>query len=229
MYQDIDVYLNDDGEVVYVSKVNSDVLEGEFRRFTGESGADKVYVRIDGKNKAYDIVVDDDDKLPVFYNGVEVKMTEGQMEAEGGDPVNLHTAAARFVLNDDDEITAIVATKFTGAKRVENEYNGKARFEGIYLPLDDDDKVDYDKLTVTGAVDSLEDIEVDDVIVLFAGAGERTPTKDTEKLVIQVVRDTVEGKITRTNSDDQFYIDGKYYSESEFASMNSKLAKRNFS
>ncbi|HOW22967.1 MAG TPA: S-layer homology domain-containing protein [Sedimentibacter sp.] len=217
MYQDIDVYLNDDGEVVYVSKVNSDVLEGEFRRFTtGDGNAGKVYVRIDGKNKAYDIVVDDD-KLPVFYNGVEVKMTEGQMEAEGGDPVNLHTAAARFVLNDDDDIVGIVATKFTGAKRVENEYNGKAKFEGIALPLDDDDEVDYDKLTVTGAVDSLEDIEVDDVIVLFAGAGERTPTKDTEKLVIQVVRDTVEGKITRTNSDDQFYIDGKYYSESEFA------------
>jgi len=214
MYQDIDVYLNDDGEVVYVSKVNSDVLEGEFRRYTDE--ADEVYVRIDGKNKAY-VLADDD--TPVFYNGVEVEggMTEAEMEDTAGDPVNLHTAAARFVLNDEDEITAIVATKFTGAKRVENEYNGRTRFEGIYLPLDDDDEVDYDKLTVTGEVDALEDIEVDDVIVLFAGAGERTPTADTEKLVIQVVRDTVEGKITRTNSDGQFYIDGKYYSASEFA------------
>ncbi|MPM41362.1 hypothetical protein SDC9_88017 [bioreactor metagenome] len=120
-------------------------------------------------------------------------------------------------MNDDDEIVGIVATKYTEAARVNNEYNGRTKIEGFALPLDDDDKVDYDKLTVTGAVDSLEDIEEDDVIVLFAGAGQKTTNADTEKLVIQVVRDTVEGKITKTNSDGQFYINDKYYSKSQFA------------
>lgn len=224
MYQDIKVFVNDDDEVVYVTKVESEVKVGEFRRTDDNSDGKyaedgEVFIRIDGKNKAYDLFQEKnkDVAIPVFYNGAEVVMDETEMEIGSSKVVDLNRAAATFVLNDDDEIVGIVANKFTDALRVENEYNGKARFEGIYLPLDDDDEVDYDRLTVTGEVDALEDIEEDDVIVLFASAGEKTPTKDTEKLVIQVVRNTVEGKITRTNSDGEFYIDGKYYAASQFA------------
>jgi hypothetical protein len=214
MYQDIKVFVNDDDEVVYVTKVESEVKVGEFRK-TDEDDDGEVFIRIDGKNKAYKL--DDKDETPVYYNGGEVVLSETQMESGDSKVVDLHKAAATFVFNDDDKIVGIVANKFTDALRVKNEYNGKAKFEGINLPLDDDDEVDYDRLTVTGEVDALEDIEEDDVIVLFASAGEKTPTKDTEKLVIQVVRNTVEGKITRTNSDGEFYIDGKYYAASQFA------------
>jgi hypothetical protein len=224
MYQDIKVFVNDDDEVVYVTKVESEVKVGEFRRTDDNSDGKyaedgEVFIRIDGKNKAYDLFQEKnkDVAIPVFYNGAEVVMDETEMEIGGSKVVDLNRAAATFVLNDDDEIVGIVANKFTDALRVKNEYNGKAKFEGINLPLDDDDEVDYDRLTVTGEVDALEDIEEDDVIVLFASAGEKTPTKDTEKLVIQVVRNTVEGKITRTNSDGEFYIDGKYYAASQFA------------
>lgn len=215
MYQDIDVYVTNDKDeyVVYVSEVNSDILVGEFRKTDSTTDGD-VNVRIDGKNKAYEL---DATSTKVYYNGVEVSLTEAQMEAGDSTVVDLHKAAATFVMNDDDEIVGIVATKYTEAARVNNEYNGRTKIEGFALPLDDDDKVDYDKLTVTGAVDSLEDIEEDDVIVLFAGAGQKTTNADTEKLVIQVVRDTVEGKITKTNSDGQFYINDKYYSKSQFA------------
>lgn len=215
MYQEIKVYVTNDKDeyVVYVAEVKSDVLVGEFRK-TDATTDDKVNVRIDGKNKAYKL--ESTTKTSVYYNGVEVELSEVQMEA--GDPsvVDMHKAAATFVLNDDDEIVGIIADKYTEAARVNNEYNGRTKIEGFALPLDDDDKVDYDKLTVTGVVDSLEDIEVDDVIVLFAGAGEKSTSADTEKLTIQVVRDTVEGKITKTNSDGQFYINDKYYSKSQF-------------
>jgi hypothetical protein len=225
MYQDIDVYVNDDDEVVYVTEVNSDVKVGEFRKTVDAndstitlSADNKVNIRIDGKNKAYAVDFDaTTDTIPVYYNGVEADMNEVEMEVGTSSIVNLHKAAATFVLNDDDEITAIVATKYTEAARVTNEYNGRTKVQGFALPLNDDDEVDYEALTVTGVVDSLEDIEVDDVIVLFAGAGEKTTSADTEKLVIEVVRESVEGKITRTNSDGQFYIDGKYYSKSEWA------------
>lgn len=220
MYQDIDAYVNDDDEVVYVKEVNTDVKIGEFRSYTDVDG--DVYIRIDGKNKAYDLAfAEDEDTIPVYYNGVEVEMTEDEMEGvteedEDLTIVSLHKAAATFVLDDDGDIVAIVADKYTNAARVSNEYNGRTKIEGFALPLDDDDEVDYDKLTVTGVVDSLEDIEVDDVIVLFAGAGEVTTSADTDKLVIQVVRDTVEGKITKSNTDGQFYINDKYYTVSQF-------------
>ncbi|MBP1926361.1 hypothetical protein J2Z76_002226 [Sedimentibacter acidaminivorans] len=221
MYQEIEVYENDDDEVVYVNDVESDVKVGEFRNATDD--LNKVNVRIDGKNKLY--TLKDSAETPVFYNGVEVIMSEKEMEIgrEDGDAsktkeiVDLHKAAATFVLNDDDEIVGIVADKYTEARRVGNEYNGRTKFEGFALPLDDDDEVDYTKLTVTGEVDKLEDIQEDDVIVLFAGAGEVSTDADTEKLTIEVVRNTVEGKITRTNSDDEFYIDGTYYAASVYA------------
>jgi hypothetical protein len=220
MYQDIDVYVTNDKDeyVVYVAEVNSDVLVGEFRKTVDDNSVVKtegeVNVRIDGKNKAYDL--ESTTKTAVYYNGVEIELSESQMESGDSSVVNMHKAAATFVLNDDDEIVGIIATKYTEAARVNNEYNGRTKIEGFALPLNDDDEVDYDKLTVTGAVDSLEDIVEDDVIVLFAGAGEKTTDADTEKLVIEVVRETVEGKITRTNSDGQFYINDKYYSKSEF-------------
>jgi hypothetical protein len=224
MYQDIKVFVNDDDEVVYVTKVESEVKVGEFRRTDDNSDGKyaedgKVFIRIDGKNKAYDLFQekDKDVSIPVYYNGVEVFLDEEEMETGDTNLVDLHKAAATFVLNDNDEITGIIAEKYTDADRVLNEYNGRTKIQGFALPLDDDDEVDYDKLTVTGVVDSLEDIEVDDVIVLFAGAGEKTTDADTEKLTILVVRETVEGKITRTNSDGDFYIDGEYYPASLYA------------
>jgi len=219
MYQDIKVFVNDDDEVVYVTKVESEVKVGEFRK-TDEKDDGKVFIRIDGKNKAYDLFKEEgkDISIPVYYNGVEIKLDEEEMETGDTNLVDLHKAAATFVLNDNDEITGIIAEKYTDAARVANEYNGKTKLEGYLLPLDDDDEVDYSKLTVRGAVDTLEDIEEDDVIVLFAGKGvKNAKTTEPEKLVIEVVRDTVEGKITETNKDGDFFIDGEYYALSLYA------------
>jgi S-layer family protein len=184
MYQNIEVYENDDDEVVYVNDVESDVKIGEFRH--AKDDPNKVNVRIDGKNKLYSL--EDPAETKVFYNGVEVTMTENEMEIGSATKVNLHKAAATFVLNDDNEIVGIIADKYTDAVKVSNEYNGKTKLEGYMLPLDDDDEVDYTKLTVKGAVTTLEDIKEDDVIVLFAGAGlVNAKTTEAEKLTIEVV------------------------------------------
>lgn len=231
MYQTIEAYLNDDGYVVYVSDVESEILTGEFRKTVDDDSKvkfeGKVNVRIDGKNKAYTLL--DPDATKVYYNGVEVVMTEKEMEVGRADGdttktkeiVDLHKAAATFVMDENDKITAIVATKYTDAARVASEYNGKTKLDGYKLPLDDDDKVDNTKLTVKGAVDSLEDIKEDDVIVLFAGAGVvNARVTEPEKLTVEVVRDTVEGKITESNSDGEFLIDGKFYAMSIYAPAN---------
>ncbi len=215
MYQEIEVFENDDDEVVYVNDVESDVKIGEFRH--AKDDANKINIRIDGKNKLYKL--NDSDETPVFYNGVEVIMSETEMENGSSTLVDLHKAAATFVLNDDDEIVGIIASKYTEAKKVTNVYNGKSKFEGFNLPLDDDDEVDYKDLTVKGIVDSIDDIEEDDVIVLYAGGGLKSITGSTEpeKLTIEVVRDVIEGKITAKNSDDEFLIDGEYHAVSPFA------------
>jgi len=214
MYQSVNVYVNDDGDVVYVAKVNSDIVTGEFR---SHDDSNKINVRNNAKNKAYGIVVNDDSKVKVFYNGEEVFMTEAQMEAELGNTTRgLVYADATFVLNDNDKVTAIVANKYTNALLVASEYAGKDKFAGFFLPQTDD-KVDLNKVTVIGAVDSIEDIEENDVIVLYAGKGAAVVGKDTTKLTIEVVRDTVEGKITETNADGDFLINGTYYSTSLYA------------
>ena len=223
MYQEIEVYVNDDDEVVYVNDVKSDVLVGEFRRTANDDGSskadDKINVRIDGKNKEYKL--NSTTATSVYYNGVEISLSEAAMEAGTATVTSLHKAKATFVLNDKKEVTGIIAEKYTAASRIATVYNGKTKLEGYMLPLNDDDKPDYDKLTVRGAVTKLEDIKEDDVVVLFAGAGlVNAKTTEPEKLIIEVVRDVVEGKITETNSDGDFLINGKYYPASVYAPAN---------
>ncbi len=216
MYQKIDAYTNDDDEVVFVTKNHSDVVEGVFEK---DTATDRVGIDVDSDDNEYDLA---SESTKVYYNGKEVMMTEGDMEGtvEDSDFTDLIGADVIAVLNDDDEITAMITVNATGAKQATKSYNGKALvFAGIDLPLNsDDDAVDFDDLTVTGAVDDLTDVEEDDVLVAYVAGGYADLTVEPATLTIEVVRDTVEGKITKKNSDGDFYIGGTYYETSKFAS-----------
>src|SRR5699024_1962885 len=61
-----------------------------------------------------------------------------------------------------------------------------------------------DKVTVKGAVDELEDIEEDDIVVEYLSEDETVTT-------LVVTRDVVEGEVTRITDEDTFYIDGVKY------------------
>ena len=91
-------------------------------------------------------------------------------------------------------IVGIVAEKQTSQVFITSTYKKDATvLNGIALPTKTDGKVDLSKVTVTGAVDSIEDIEAKDVVKAYA-------TKGATKVKLLVVRDSIEGKVTKANN-----------------------------
>ena len=232
IYQELEVYLNDDDEVVYIKDNNSLVVDGTVVDILDENGnslddededfeisTGDVKVVIENANGKEVKVSVDEDGITAFYNGEEEDLDVADF-AE----LLYDNAAAKLtaVIEDDDEdgvldndefAANLVVQKATEGILVDTAYaEGKTKLYGandnIALPEDDGD-VDLDAITVTGAVDSLEDIEVDDVVIAYTAI-----SGDTIKLV--VVRESVEGLVDETNSTGTtVYVDGTKYSLSK--------------
>lgn len=221
MYQDITVY-EKDGVVVYVKGVDSLVLKGtvdthdeEEDIFEVEDAKEDVYTMLVGNTKNENIA----DNTPVLLNGEEVDFE---------DVVNLEGAEVTVVLKGAEgdkisktvaqEVVGIVAKLATVTVQAEEDYKaGEVEIlafnDDVVLPVASK-KVDFDRLVVKGAVDTVEDIEEDDVLTLYYGKG---LIDDDVKLEIVVSRDTVEGKVTRITVDSdgalsKIFVDGKSYS-----------------
>jgi len=222
MYQNITVYEKDD-VVVFVSDVNSLVLKGtvvddvdDNNYFVVEDAKEDEYKFLVGATTESNIKIIGD--TPVFLNGAEVDYED---IAEFYDGSNLEDAEVTVVLDgeDGDRITKTVSQKVVGivarlatiTVQAEEDFD-EAEEEilaypyNVVLPLDDDE-IDYDRVVVKGDVDSLEDIEEDDVLTLFYAGGE---ADDDVKLEIIVSRDTVEGRLTRISGSD-YTVGGKVY------------------
>lgn len=213
MYEELVVYTNDDDEVVFVKDSESDVVNGIFEKDTASS---KVGIDVDKADNEY--VLTTSAGITVYYNGAEVTLSEAQMEDETTTAAirGLKGADVKAILNADDEITKLVANKYTDTVQATRAYNGKATvFMGIQLPVTDGD-VDLSKVTVSGVVDSLNDVEEDDVIVVYAAGGVKTIAADPDKVTLEVVRETVEGKVSGINKDGDALIDGTYYEISPY-------------
>jgi len=232
MYQNLEVYLNDDDEVVYIKDNNSLVIEGTVVDILDKDGNS-----LDDDDDGFDITSGDVKVVIENANGKKVKVSvaEGEITAfYNGEEEDLDVkdfakllydnAAAKItaVIDDDDEdgvldsdefAKNLVVEKATKGILVDTDYaDGKTKLYGendnIALPQDDGD-VDLDAITVTGAVDSLEDIEAGDVVIAYTAI-----SGDTIKLV--VVRDTVEGLVDETNSSGStVYVEGTKYSVSK--------------
>ncbi len=149
--------------------------------------------------------------MNVFYNGKETSMNETEIEDTFANGVNLKNAAVTVLVNDNDQIQKIVAEKATFGDKVTREYKKDAVQVGrVKLPKNGDN-VDLSKVTVTGVVDDINDIKVDDVVIAYAGQGTNNSSAPSNVKLV-VVRETVEGKITDINADgDVVKIDGKSY------------------
>jgi len=80
---------------------------------------------------------------------------------------------------------------------------------GLEFPLDNDEEIDYSAFALVG-VDSLDDIEKDNVVYVYAGADAKTITK------VAVGTEVVSGEITRvTTAKDKYTIGGKAYAVTE--------------
>jgi hypothetical protein len=216
MYQEITVYEKDD-VVVFVKSVDSLLLKGTVDEQTAE-----VFKVEDAKEDIYTFALTGadkniDDDTPVLLNGEEVDF-EDAADLEDA----LEGAEVTVVLDDEDgekiakdvkqKVIGIVARLATDTVQITEEYvedelELEADPDNVILPVDDDE-VDFDRLVVTGEVDSLEDIEVDDVVALYYGKG---VANEDNKLEIHVTRKTVEGKVTRKNNDNHVTVGGNVY------------------
>lgn len=213
MYQNLEVYMNDDDEVVFVKDSNSLVVTGTIDT-TSTVYADNSKLPI--KDAAGTVT-----KLPLvttdmYYNGAQVDDYDMTDLKDGNSPKyeSISVVAAEDT-NDNDkidaaEVTGIVVVQQTKVAVIDNEYKeGRTKIDVFSLPVDEDGDVDLDKITVTGDASALEDIAEDDVVVSYAA-------QDASVIKLVVSRNTVEGKVTRLASD-AVYVDGTKYSVSATA------------
>ncbi len=225
MYQNVTVYKNNSGDVVFIKGSNSDTVSGTLKATKDKDGNvvtnDKVVI----DSKTYSLKLDKDSKIKVFYNGKEIYATEAQLENTKTTVAgikDLAGAKVTAIIGEDadgnDIITAFVADKPLTAIKVSGPYKTNSIVLGsIYLPKDGS-KVDFDNLKVEGAAASLEDIQKNDVVYTYPAGGNTTIPSAT---TLFVVRDTVEGKVTKLDkANEMVYIESIGYKElSSFSAL----------
>ncbi|QSX05271.1 S-layer homology domain-containing protein [Sedimentibacter sp. zth1] len=189
LYQTIVAYVKD-GSVVFVEDVTSATKSGYL---TNANVAD---VKLYGIDDVYAI---EKAEAPVFYNNAEAEYKDVKSVLAG--------SVVKLVLNDDEKVIGIIADEETSADFITSEYRTNSTLLGtkIYLPTKSN-KVDLSKVTVTGAVNDINDIEVGDVVKAYASL-------NNTQVELLVVRDSIEGKVIKTNTaKDEVYVDtiGEY-------------------
>lgn len=218
MFENLQVYLNDDDEVVYVKESNSLVIDGTVDEV---DGLELTIEEANGKTKDIDFdinnsILNSSDEIAASYVFENGSLKDTDIDLDYLDDSKVETI--KVIGNDDkdlggdgdgkleaDEIEGIVITKRSKVVRIEKEYvEGKDSLDGIDLPVDSDDDVDLSAITVKGDADSLEDIRIDDIVVSYVSENE-------DVITLIVTRDSVEGKVTRVYDADTYYIDGVSY------------------
>lgn len=215
IYQSLKVYLNDDDEVVYIKDSNSLVIEGEIDEVTLSKSGKVATVAIetaDGSIKKLDFTVDEDEGLDTELPGSVFENRASKSEATFK-YLNDKPETVKIVANEgdksngkieEDEVVGFVLETQTKVARVEEEYeDGDDKFDVFTLPTNSKDEPNFNKIIVKGDADSLEDIEVDDVVVEYLA-------EDDAFTTLVVSRDTVEGEVTRIGGTD-VYVDGTKY------------------
>jgi hypothetical protein len=215
MFQNLDVYTNDDDDVVYIKDTNSLVYEGAPDDID-DDGEELTIELLSGSYKDIDFEDTEIAAEDLFKNGA---MADDDMTLED---INDDAETITVVVNDDedlggdddgkfdaDELAGVVITVRTDITRIENTYTeGKETLDGLQLAVDDDDDVDEDKITVTGDVTSIYDIEEDDIVVSYLA-------DDESAVTLVVTRNTVEGTITKVYDSNTYYIDGVSYDSAD--------------
>jgi hypothetical protein len=183
LFQNVAAYLNEDNEVIYVEKSNSKTVTGSI------TAADATSVTIAGVKYTVGATASS-----VNYNGGNAVLAT--------DFATINGSKATIVINASNELVAVIAEKESKAIIVTSTYkkdssilSGKAVDKSattIGFPLTSG-KVDLTKVTVTGAVETLQDIEVNDIVKAYSPI-------DGLKVKLLVIRESVEGKVTKANN-----------------------------
>jgi hypothetical protein len=220
LYHTITYYENNDGDVAYVSDVDTDELTGVIVEISYDK--DDVYVMTVEDSDDDETDFDITSETALFYNGDEVDTLEAPDLNED------ESCTVRVVYDDDDNVIGIVAMEFE-IVQIETEYSSRRPVvlngaNGIMLPAyeddDDDEVLDADMVTVDGDVDSLSDIEEDDLVYVYASDTEGDVDGHPYILKLEVVRDVVEGvELQEVEDDDEAVFDGDDYDASLFGGL----------
>lgn len=227
VYAVVDVYYNDDDAIIAIDDIVSDTYTGELDLELG-AAADN-----DGDFADDVLVLDDDDdteidlddlatNTAVYLNGKAAVYEDVDDEYIDGFDVTVYGEFDE----DDDEIFAtisgIIAWAPTAIHQVDDDdiediadaiEDQDGDIFGISLPTDDDE-LDMDVIDVTGDVDSLEDIEEDDVVYVYAAS-------DDSKVKFEVTRDVVEEVDVTKKASSKVYVGSTSY---KFVSLNNDVA-----
>ena len=223
MYQNITVYKNEDGDVIFVKRVNSTTVSGTVSairtsdiQWENTANRTKVFVKkADGTVEKLQFNTTAGATIPVYLNGGATTANLADLQING----SLNGAEITLVLDSNSVITHAIAKQATKTAQMTRAYKEGATVLGSIALPKNGSKVDLTKVTVTGDVNSIEDIVTNDVVTAYNAAG---ATGVPSKVELVVSRDTVEGRITATNAGG-YVIDGKTY----YYSGNDSLALGN--
>lgn len=194
LYQNLTVYKNEDGKVVYVVKSNVKTYTGSL---TEDVNTTDSVVRVTLADDTVKNLTLAAATTPVFYNGAETTNTEATLESYD---------LAKLVLDVNGQVVGAIVEEYDAPLQVLATYiTGKTQFAGYALPTDEDGAVDFDCITVDGDATSLSDIMVGDIIEVAQAA-------DESVIKFTVTRDTVEGKVNKIDkTTGKYYIDDVAY------------------
>lgn len=193
-----DVYYNIDGKIVLIENPLYKVKEGDIKSVVSKN----VIFFSDNTSspKIYDL-----SNIPVIFNGVKSKVTNE----------DLKNSRVRLIMDnkDSDKAIAAVVEKITDKTVIDATMlykEGDKDFAGKNLPKVNG-KISIAHVKVTGAVNSIYDIEEDDVVYFYEAKEKRN---SGNILMIDVVRKSVSGVFygkANVSYEDIFAIGIQYY------------------
>ncbi|MDP3386283.1 MAG: S-layer homology domain-containing protein [Eubacteriales bacterium] len=198
LYYGGNLYFNKDNQIVYFKNIKHNEYSGIIKAITGN-----VIILEDpnGNRKPFDV-----SDTPIIMNNAVASIN------------SLINASAKVVYEEissnDLRVKGVVATKITRVFISTSTYTGGSTFNDLIIPTTDG-QPDFGKIEVSGAVSSINDIRINDVIYAYETD---EPNFRKTYLEMHVVRNRVEGAMTETGSntkDGYSIIGGRRYDHSD--------------
>ncbi|MGI6733379.1 MAG: S-layer homology domain-containing protein [Anaerovoracaceae bacterium] len=190
----VTAYVNDDDEIIAIKDVKSTFLTGEFE---DALAVDEIFAA----DKDYDIRDFTDADVEYFYNGGD----SNKATVYTGNETETFKIAAKVSGKKIDEIYSVSLWEVTAADLFEEDDLDDESLLGEDFALDDNDEIDLGSFALLG-VDSLGDIDEDNVVYVYSGTSDDVITR------IEVGTEVVTGEVTKINSSgSKVTVDGVVY------------------
>jgi len=208
----VTAYINDDGDIIAIKEVKSTFLTGNFDTAgVGVVGAEVPTVggifTNDADDKEYDLRGVTPTVLAAteyFLNGKASTAAATMQTYAVASEDDTYKIAVDISGSKIDEVYSVSEWSLTDDFVFEDGDLDDDNIDGNYFTLDDDDNIDLSSFVLLG-VDSLENIEEDDIVYVYSAGA---PAKITK---IEVGTETATGVVTRIKSGD-YTVGGEVYS-----------------